>query len=89
MSTSIKLDLTKIIRCPVTKSVLTEANPTVIAQLNQQIESGKLINRTNQIVELRLDAGFINADQSLLFPVSGGILILTEESAIPLDGLEV
>jgi uncharacterized protein YbaR (Trm112 family) len=89
MSTRFDPDLIAIIRCPVTKSPLSAAPKSLIEQLNQQIEAGILVNRIGQTVNIKLDGGFINEDQSLLLPVRGGIVILIADQAIGLNGVVV
>lgn len=86
MSIHIDSGLVAVIRCPVTKSPLHEANLELIENLNQQIETGSLVNRIGQTVSAKLDSGFVNADQSLLLPVRGGIVVLLSDEAIVLDG---
>lgn len=77
--------LIQMIRCPVTKSDLSVAREQVVLDLNNQIENRKLLNRLGQVVEVPIDSGFVNQDQSLLLPVRGGIVILIADQAIPLS----
>ena len=86
MSTRFDPDLITMIRCPITKSPVTEAATTLIEHLNQQIEAETLVNRIGQTVDQKLDGGFINRDQTFLLPVRGGIVILIADQAIGLDG---
>ena len=79
----------KMIRCPVTESRLTEATASVVDRLNLQIENSKMTNQDGQVVKAKLDGGFINADQSLFFPVRGGIIVLIADQAIQLNGFQV
>lgn len=76
--------LVQMIRCPVTKSDLCVASEQLVLELNNQIESRKLLNQLGQVVEDRIESGFVNQDQSLLLPVRGGIVILIADQAIPL-----
>ena len=89
MSTRFDPDLITMIRCPITKSPLTEAATTLVEHLNQQIKEGTLVNRIGQTVDQKLDGGFINSDQSFLLPVRGGIVILITDQAIGLEGTTV
>lgn len=77
-------DLVQLIRCPVTKSDLSVASEQIIVELNKQIENRKLLNQLGQVVEVPIESGFVNHDQSLLLPVRGGIVILIADQAIPL-----
>lgn len=84
---SVQLDpgLIAVIRCPVTKSRLQEASASLIDRLNLEIEAGNVVNRIGQTIESRLDSGFVNADQSLLLPVRGGIITLIADESIVLS----
>lgn len=77
--------LIQMIRCPVTHSGLTAASETVIADLNGRIVDGSLTNWVGKTVIRKLDGGFVNADQSLLHPVRGGIVTLIADQGIRLD----
>lgn len=75
-------ELIRLIRCPVTKTRLSEADNALIEQLNQQISQQTLTDQTGQAVGTKLDGGFVNEDKSLLLPVRGGIVVLTADQAI-------
>ena len=75
---------TQLIRCPHTKSALTQAEDSLISELNAKISSGNLVNQIGQAVSEKLESGFVNEDQSLILPVRGGIIILIADQAIPL-----
>jgi uncharacterized protein YbaR (Trm112 family) len=77
-------DLLKVIRCPVTHSELTFADPELVDSLNQKITERTLVNRIGQTVDQSLDGGLVNADRSLLLPIRGEILVLVVDQAIPL-----
>ena len=78
-------NLLQMIRCPVTKSDLSVASEQLVSDLNEQISSRKLFNQLGQVVEVPIEGGFVNQDQSLLLPVRGGIVILIADQAIPLN----
>ncbi len=77
--------LIQMIRCPVTKSDLTVASQQLMSRLNERIASRELLNQLGQVVEVPIESGFVNQDESLLLPVRGGIVILIADQAIPLD----
>lgn len=86
-------ELIQMLRCPVTKSPLLEAPAEVIISLNRRIESGEINDQRGEKLD-PLEKGLINESQSLLFPIRGGILVLSEEQAIrttspQFDGSEV
>ena len=85
MSQTSDTELIQMIRCPVTKSRLVLASESVIAKLNERIRAGAVVNREGQPINKLLESGFLNQDHSLLLPIRGGIVILTEDQAIPLD----
>lgn len=74
-------------RCPVTQSKLTTADDNLIQQVNGLIESSQLTDRLGQSVPGPIEAAFINADQSLLIPVRGGIVVMLEDRLIPMSQL--
>ena len=81
------MDLASMIRCPVTKSDLTIAETGLIESINQWIEENRLFNHVGQIVDSKIESGYINEDASLLLPIRGGIVILISDQAIPLGQL--
>jgi uncharacterized protein YbaR (Trm112 family) len=91
MNLKLDAELIQMLRCPVTGAKLGTAPTSVIENLNRQIENGAVKNREGERVAARVENGFINEDQSLIFPVRGGIIILIVDEAIAvaeLDGLE-
>lgn len=74
-------------RCPVTQTELSEAPAELVERANRLIESSELTDRLGQSVPGPIDAAFINADQSLLIPVRGGIVVMLENRLIPLGQL--
>lgn len=88
MKPEMDVDLSQLIRCPVTKTKLAPAPASLIADLNRRIEAGSLVNRIGQVIDFKLDAGWVNQDESLLLPVREGIVILVVDQAIELGELE-
>ncbi len=84
MKTTLHHDLLAVIRCPVTHSELTMADPELVESLNQKITARQLVNRIGQTVDQPLEGGLVNADRSLLLPIRGEILVLVVDQAIPL-----
>ena len=74
-------------RCPVTHSELTTAPDSLIERANGLIESSQLTDRLGQSVPVPIEAGCLNADQSLLIPVRGGIVVMLEDRLIPMAQL--
>ncbi|QDV70242.1 hypothetical protein Poly24_39620 [Rosistilla carotiformis] len=77
--------LFEYIRCPVTQSILRVGADDLIQRINQRISDGTARNRIDRPVQRPLDAGLVNADNSLLYPVWAGIPTLIPDEAIPID----
>jgi uncharacterized protein YbaR (Trm112 family) len=88
MTQKFDAELTRMLRCPITNSRLAEADASMIEILNRQIETGETVNRSGDGVKEKLECGFINENQSLIFPVRGGIVILIADQAIETNGRE-
>ena len=84
MSSNIDSEFSEIIRCPVTKSTLQTADPSLVKSLNEQILTKNLVNRIGQTIAIPLEGGYINESKTLLLPIRGGIVILIEDQAIDL-----
>lgn len=78
-------ELLGILRCPEDGSVLSPADPALVARLNSAIRAGRLRNRRGQQIERPIDAGLVRAAGDLLYPVIDEIPILLQDEAIPLD----
>ncbi len=87
MTQELNFNLAEMIRCPVTKSDLTKAMPELLATVNEAIAQGLVVNQVGQLVEVKVESGYVNEDASLLLPIRGGIVILISDDAIPLDQL--
>tara|TARA_Y100001934_G_C11977519_1_gene597022 strand:+ start:228 stop:488 length:261 start_codon:yes stop_codon:yes gene_type:complete len=81
--------LLSILRCPVTGSVLCQAEASLIELINQRIEQGNLQTRMMEQLEVPIDAGLINQDQSLLMPIYLGIPDMNPDDAISLTDLDL
>jgi len=77
----------KILACPETRQRLQEADERTLERLNAAIESGSLMNRGNQKVSCRLEAGLVRSDGLILYPVREEIPVLLFEESIALDAL--
>ncbi|MBA63192.1 MAG: hypothetical protein CMJ76_12610 [Planctomycetaceae bacterium] len=86
--TMINAQLLSILRCPVTASMLSEANPKLIQTINQRIEQNNLLSQIMEQLETPLDGGLVNQDHSLLMPVYEGIPDMNPDDAISLKQLE-
>ena len=77
----------KILRCPVSGSPLSPAEPELLDRINAAISGGAIKNRFGDKVTKRVSDGLVNQDRSLLLVVDDGIPSLIADEAIPLDQL--
>jgi uncharacterized protein YbaR (Trm112 family) len=75
-------------RCLHTGRPLHRADKTLCERLNQAIGAGHVQNRSGETVARAIDAGLVNEDGSLLYPVYDDIPQLLSDEAIPLAQLE-
>lgn len=54
----------------------------MIDSINQQVGAGGIRDRSGSRVTVSLDAGYVNNDQSVFYPVRQGIIILSVDQAI-------
>ena len=77
-------ELLRIMCCPETHQSIAVAETVLIETLNQHIHAGQLRNRAGQLVQEKIDAGLIRADQKYLYPIRQDIPIMLIDEAIPL-----
>ena len=75
-------------RCLETGTSLHLAEPPCCERLNRAITAGKIQNRMGQLVQREIEAGLVNEDQSLLYPIYDDIPQLLLDEAIPLSQLD-
>ena len=68
--------------CPVTHSPLQYASEALLSGLNQAIGLGEVQTRESQLVSEALEAGLVNATETLLYPLRGGVICLLPAEAI-------
>ena len=76
--------LLKILCCPETHQPVSEADASLVADLNNRIASGSLKNRAGKSVAEKLDGGLLRQDRQWIYPIRNRIPILLIEEAIPL-----
>jgi len=74
-----------LIRCPATKSKLTNASAELVEQLNQQVNDKTLFDQLGRPVSTPLSGGLVNEDHNLFYPVCNGIVKLVVDDAIKLS----
>jgi len=77
--------LLEIICCPETHQPLQLVHTDLVAELNQRIESGFLVNRGGMKLEEKIDEGLIREDGKILYPVRQSIPTLLIEQGILID----
>jgi uncharacterized protein YbaR (Trm112 family) len=77
--------LLEILCCPETKQDVALAPDAVVAQLNDGIAEGKLLNKAGRVVQEKLDGGLLRADGKVVYPIREDIPVMLVEEAIPLD----
>jgi uncharacterized protein YbaR (Trm112 family) len=87
MSFSSHSSLLELVRCPVTQSDLTVAEPELLERVNELITNRQLANRIGQTITVGVESGLVSADRSWLVPIRGGIVVLIADQAIPLERL--
>ena len=88
ISAMISEEFLSLIRCPLTLSSLTIADPALVATVNERVAAGELLNRGGDIVDRTIDGGLISSEETLMYAVRNGIPCLLLDEAIPLDQLE-
>ena len=75
-------DLLDILVCPETKQPVTPASDELLAQINAQIEAGKLRNRGGDTVSSSITEGLLREDGQILYVVDDGIPVMLIEESI-------
>lgn len=77
-------ELLEILACPETKEPVSLADDALLAQINEAIERGEIVNRGDQKVENKIDGGLVRQDGAYLYPIDDGIPVMLIDQAIPL-----
>lgn len=78
----------EILRCPITKTAVKEAEPETLAHLLAVQQSGKLTNCGGDTVSETFDAGLLSEDGRYFYPAYDSIPALMNSEAIDLQNLE-
>jgi uncharacterized protein YbaR (Trm112 family) len=70
------------LRCPVTLSPLQYASAAMLAGINRAIALGEVQTRESQTVSEPLEDALVNSDETLLFPLRGGVICLLAAEAV-------
>jgi len=78
-------ELLKILCCPETHQPVTEADASLVSDLNNRITSGSVKNRAGKLVAEKLDGALLRQDRQWLYPIRHCIPIMLIDEAIPLS----
>ena len=73
------------LRCPVSRSRLTEADDELMERVNRLIDERGLPTRGGQRQRERLQSGLVTEDGRFLYPIQDGIVCMLVENAIDLQ----
>ena len=77
----------ELLRCPVTHSKLRAMEGAELKKLNDQIRADNVNDRKGNSVSAEIEAGLINADQSIAWSIQGSILQLIADEGIELGNI--
>ena len=80
-------ELLEILACPETKEPVSLVAESMVEKINQAIAAGSLVNRGNNKIEEKIDAGLLREDGKYLYPIREDIPIMLIEEAISVDQL--
>ena len=80
-------EFVKITRCPLHGTPLALAEPQLVDCINKAVLAGSVNNRAGRVVSVPLEAGLVNDDHSLIYPIYHNIPSLMGDEAIPLEQL--
>ncbi len=84
----INKELLDILCCPETKQDIEYIEGGVIVKINQEIESGSLKNRGDELVKEPIDAGLLREDRKYIYPIREDIPIMLIDEGIPFEQFE-
>lgn len=82
---NVDTQLLNILVCPVTGAALRHLEAEELTQLNKRIEAGEAFHADDSVVNERLEAGLITADDHTIYPVDDGIPMMLPEYGISHD----
>ena len=78
----------EVVACPETRRPLRLADAELLAKLNVAIDKKKLKDKTQALVEPRLQTALVRDDDVVAYPVWDDVPRLVVDAGIPLDQLE-
>ncbi len=77
----------EVVACPETHQPLALADAALLAKLNAAVDKKKLKDKSQALVEPRMQAALVRKDGAVAFPVWDDVPRLLVDAAIPLDQL--
>jgi len=78
----------EILCCPESRQPLVPADADLLKRVNDQIDTGRLLNRGGQPVTRRCEGGLVRGDRQYLYPICQGIPVLLADEAISLAAVD-
>ncbi len=78
-------ELLDILVCPENKTPVKLIEGATIDSINAAIARGAIKNRAGAVVEEKIDAGLLRADEAYLYPIRDDIPIMLIDEALPYD----
>lgn len=80
-------ELLQLLVCPETHTPLHVADEALIDRLNRAIASGKIKDRSGELIQTPIEGGLVREDRNVLYPIVDGIPVMLTDRAIALEGL--
>jgi uncharacterized protein YbaR (Trm112 family) len=77
----------KLLVCPETRAVLTEADLETVNKLNGAVARRELKNKGGRVLENPFDGALVRGDNAVAYPIIDNIPLLLVDEGIPLDQL--
>jgi uncharacterized protein YbaR (Trm112 family) len=83
----IDTELLKILCCPETHQPLRPAEATLVQEINEQIQAGRLQNRAGKPITQPCDGGLLRQDGQVFYPIRQEIPILLINEGISVTAM--
>ena len=82
---TLDVEFVALLRCPETGGKVAPATKELLAKLNTEQATGRLVSRSGQPVAALLEAGLVREDGAVFYPIRDGIplMVVDEGIAVP------